>query len=140
MKKQIFLLSLLFAAFNMPDISAQSNCCESSCNNSCGNSCDSSCGNSCDNSCNNYCNSCDNSCNSCDNICVPEHGHTYMYVSPAWQGATPERVSLFESHRLKNLKDDKKGAFQLALFGGGNTKAHRAAAFFFTIRSFNINI
>lgn len=120
MKKQFFLLSLLVSVANF--MSADS-CCDTSCNTSC---CDTSCNSCCDTSC------CDTSCNSCcDDACMPSHGHTFLSLAPEWGAASPERVALFENHRLNDLKkDDKHGRFQLALFGGQSTKGSQTAAYF----------
>ncbi|MBI2344846.1 hypothetical protein HYV10_02110 [Candidatus Dependentiae bacterium] len=116
MKKQFFLLSLLVSAANFM---VADTCCDTSCNTSCNTSCDTSC-----NTC------CESSCGSCDD-CMPSHGHTFMSVAPEWAAATPERVSLFENHRLNDLKkDDKHGRFQIAVYGGQNTRRNQAAAYF----------
>lgn len=117
MKKQFFLLSLLVSVANFMVAD-------------CG-SCNTSCKTSCEKSCNTDCNSCEKSCNSCDDICMPSHGHTFLSLAPEWGAATPERVSLFENHRLNELKkDDKHGRFQLAVFGGKSTKGSQTAGYF----------
>lgn len=106
MKKQFFLLSLLVSAANFM---VADSCCDTSCNTSC----------------------CESSCDSCNDICMPSHGHTFLSIAPEWGAATPERVALFENHRLNDLKkDDKHGRFQLALFGGQNTKRNQTAGYF----------
>lgn len=105
MKKQFFLLSLLLAPFyNVSNIVAD---CDKKCETSCAT----------------------DSCSSSN--CVPEHGHTFMSIAPEFGAASPERVSLFESSKLKNLKhNDKHGAVQVVLFGGKNTKGNRAAGYY----------
>jgi len=111
MKKQFFLLSLMLVAFNASMLVADS--CSSSCSVSCATSCSSS----------------SDSCSSSN--CVPEHGHTFMALPAEFAGASPERVSLFESSRLKNLKhNDKHGEFQVVVYGGKNTRGHQAAGYY----------
>lgn len=116
MKNKFFLLSLLLTAFSAVQISAN-------CNTSC-NTCDTSCNTSCNDSCNASCD------NSCDDKCTRHHGQVFLPVNVPFAAATPERVSLFESTRLKNAKEDKRGQFQLAVFGGRNTRGRSAAAYF----------
>jgi hypothetical protein len=54
-----------------------------------------------------------------------------MAITPEFAAASPERVSLFENTRLENLKhDDKHGNFQIAVFGGQNTKGSKTAAYY----------
>lgn len=110
MKKQFFLLSLVFASINAGMLVADS------CGTSCATSCSTNCGSSAD----------------CDNgACAPEHGHTFMSIAPEFGAASPERVSLFESSKLKNLKhNEKHGALQVVLYGGQNTRRNRAAGYY----------
>lgn len=104
MKKQFFLLSVLLAAFNVSNVVAD-----------CATKCETSC-----------------STDSCSTSnCVPEHGHTFMSLAPEFGAASPERVSLFESSKLKNLKhNEKHGGLQVVLFGGKNTKGNSAAGYY----------
>lgn len=78
--------------------------------------------------------SCATSCNSntsCNNLCTPEHGHTFLQVTPHFQAASPELVSDFNSNVLYNLeREDKHGAFQVTVFGGQSTKCSSAAAYY----------
>lgn len=54
-----------------------------------------------------------------------------MQVTPHWQSASPELVSCFNSNLLYNLdREDKHGAFEVAVFGGKNTKQNLAASIF----------
>ncbi|MBP9765449.1 hypothetical protein KBD08_03895 [Candidatus Babeliales bacterium] len=110
MKKQFFLLSLLMTVCSATiTVASTSNCCATTC----------------DTACNTDCNT------SCSTTCVPEHGHVYLNTTPEFQFASPERVSLFESSRLKNLKqNDKHGDFQVVIFGGKNTKGSAAAGYY----------
>jgi len=104
MKKQFFLLSLLLAAFNVSNVVAE-----------CATKCETSCAT--------------DSCSTSN--CVPEHGHTFMSLAPEFGAASPERVSLFESSKLKNLKhNEKHGGLQVVLFGGKNTKGNSAAGYY----------
>ncbi len=106
MKKQIFLLSvaLLFTTGAVLPTS-----CASSCASSCSTSCNSD----------------------CSTLCTPEHGHTFLQVTPHFQAASPELVSAFNSNVLYNLeREDKHGAFQVEVFGGQSTKCSAAAAYF----------
>jgi hypothetical protein len=73
-------------------------------------------------------------CNTCPvvpdcNPCMPmEHGHTFVQVTPHFQAASPELVSMFNSNVLHNLdKEDKHGAFEVVVFGGKNTKQSQFA-------------
>lgn len=106
MKKQIFLLSvaLLFSTGAVFSTS-----CGSSCNTSCATSCNTD----------------------CSTLCTPEHGHTFLQVTPHFQAASPELVSAFNSNVLYNLeREDKHGAFQVEVFGGQSTKCNAAAAYY----------
>lgn len=107
MKKQIFLLSvaLLFTTGAVLPTS-------------CGSSCASSCSTTC-------------ASDSCSTLCTPEHGHTFLQVTPHFQAASPELVSAFNSNLLYNLeREDKHGAFQVEVFGGKSTKCSAAAAYY----------
>jgi hypothetical protein len=115
MKKQIFLLSLtllsagvLSAACCGTTSSSSSSCCTTSTTACCTSNTSSSC-----------------------NSCQQEWGHTYLQVTPHFQAASPELTSCFNSNVLYNLDhEDKHGAFEVAVFGGRNTKQNRAAAYF----------
>ncbi len=103
MKKQIFLLSvaLLFSTGAVLPTS-----CASSCATTCAS-------------------------DSCSTLCTPEHGHTFLQVTPHFQAASPELVSAFNSNVLYNLeREDKHGAFQVEIFGGKSTKCSAAAAYY----------
>ncbi|MBP6892213.1 hypothetical protein KBB68_01390 [Candidatus Babeliales bacterium] len=107
MKKQIFLLSvaLLFTTGAVLPTS-------------CGSSCASSCSTTC-------------ASDSCSTLCTPEHGHTFLQVTPHFQAASPELVSAFNSNLLYNLeREDKHGAFEIEVFGGKSTKCSAAAAYY----------
>jgi len=107
MKKQFFLLSLLFTSVNGL---IQTDSCNTGCNTSCNTGC---------------------SANNCSTNCVPEHGHTFRADRAAFVDASPERVSLFNSDVVNNLmKKDKHGEFQVVVFGGKATKASSAAAYY----------
>lgn len=107
MKKQFFLLSLLLAAFSGSNVVANDKSCDAKCETSCAT----------------------DSCSTSN--CVPEHGHTFMSLAPEFGAASPERVSLFESSKLKNLKhNEKHGGLQVVLFGGKNTKGSSAAGYY----------
>lgn len=106
MKKQIFLLSvaLLFSAGAVLPTS-------------CGSSCPSSCSTSCN--------------TDCSTLCTPEHGHTFLQVTPHFQAASPELASAFNSNYLYNLeREDKHGAFEVVVYGGKSTKCSAAAAYY----------
>lgn len=106
MKKQIFLLSvaLLFTGAVLPN----SACCSTTTTSCCASASNSNC-----------------------NTCTPEHGKTYLQVTPHFQAASPELVSDFNSNLLYNLdREDKHGAFEVTVFGGKSTKASQAAAYF----------
>ncbi len=104
MKKQIFLLAigLLFAS---PFQTMQADSC-----NSC---------------------PCPTAVSTCNNLCTPEHGKTFLQVTPHFQAASPELESNFSSNVLHNLdRDDQHGAFEVAVFGGKSTKCSQAAAYY----------
>ncbi len=104
MKKQIFLLAigLLFAS---PFQTMQADSC-----NSC---------------------PCPTAVSSCNNLCTPEHGKTFLQVTPHFQAASPELESNFSSNVLHNLdRDDQHGAFEVTVFGGKSTKCSQAAAYY----------
>ncbi|OGB85939.1 hypothetical protein A3J41_01885 [candidate division TM6 bacterium RIFCSPHIGHO2_12_FULL_38_8] len=108
MKKQIFLLAFALLAVG----TILPTCATTSC---------SPCATTCSTPC----------ATSCDNLCTPEHGHTYLQVTPHFQAASPELVSDFNSNVLYNLeREDKHGAFEVVVFGGKSTKASQAAAYF----------
>jgi|GEM_PF-742126 len=107
MKKQFFLLSLLFTSVNGL---IQTDSCNTGCNTSCNTGC---------------------SADNCSTNCVPEHGHTFRADRAAFVDASPERVSLFNTDVVNNLmKKDKHGEFQVVVFGGKATKASSAAAYY----------
>ncbi len=104
MKKQIFLLAigLLFAS---PFQTVQADSC-----NSC---------------------PCPTAVSTCNNLCTPEHGKTFLQVTPHFQAASPELESNFSSNVLHNLdRDDQHGAFEVTVFGGKSTKCSQAAAYY----------
>lgn len=106
MKKQIFLLvvGLLFAS---PIIQA-----------------------SCSTTCSTTCTPCATVA-TCNNLCTPEHGKTFLQVTPHFQAASPELASCFNSNVLHNLdRDDKHGAFEVTVFGGKSTKCSQAGAYY----------
>lgn len=104
MKKQIFLLvvGLLFAS---PIMQADSSC----------NTCPATC----------------STVSTCSNLCTPEHGKTFLQVTPHFQAASPELSSFFESNVLRNLdRDDQHGAFEVTVFGGKSTKCQQAGSYY----------
>jgi len=53
--------------------------------------------------------------------CNPDHGKTFLSVTPHFQNASPEYASMFNSNYLHDLNvEDKHGNFQVVVFGGKN--------------------
>jgi hypothetical protein len=101
MKKQIFLLSVALLFAGAVLPTSSTSCCTTSAASTCG------------------------------NACTPEHGKTFLQVTPHFQAASPELVSDFNSNLLYNLeKEDKHGAFEVTVFGGQSTKSSQAAAYY----------
>jgi len=66
----------------------------------------------------------------CDDVCPLVHGKTYLRHENSFQMATPVYASMFETNSIRGLEDDRKGSFQVAVYGGKNTKNERAAAYY----------
>lgn len=69
----------------------------------------------------------DDDCCSCH--CLVS-AHTFMNVRPQFQGASPEKISLWRYERMYAREDGKHGAFQIVPFGGRSTEASRMATYF----------
>ncbi len=128
MKKLLLAILLLSIAPAM----VADNCCSSSSGKNCNACCpieDKCCPESCETNCEpNGC--CPEDCKDLDPCDCRVSSQSFFRVRPHFQGASPEKVSMYRLERIYARIDGKHGAFQVVPFGGRTTNSRRFATFF----------
>lgn len=92
--------------------------CKTDCNTTCETKCDVKCETK----------DCDSDCgDACRRLAT---NHSFLRSENPWQMATPLYASMFETNSIAGLENGDKGSFQVAVYGGRNTHAGDAWAYF----------